>query len=480
MNGLKMFAGAGLTLAAGVTLAQPEVEWERTYGGEGSDYCTSLIQTADGGFAMAGYTRSFGAGNADFWLVRTNSDGDSLWSRTYGGNSDDICSSIIQTPDEGFTLAGYTQSFGAGGMDFWLVRTNSDGDSLWSRTFGGERSDICHSMSRTAENGFALAGGTLSFSSGGFDFWIVNVNADGDSLWSSSFGTGMPEICSSIICLEDSGFALSGYCTEFNYDFWLVRTNSDGDSLWSKSYASEEQDVCLSLIETTDRGFALAGSTGGSGGFNDQDVWLVRTDVNGDSIWSSTYGSPGSDRCISLIQANDGGFVMATRTSTVGQVGNSLGVVKTDAEGDSLWTFSFGHSCTSIIQIADGGFTIAGSSYREGSSDFYLVKTTPDPVSVRDPHPLTPYTLYLAPPYPNPFNSSTRIPFEVGVEGAGVVWLSIFNPLGRRVADLIPPQSLVSGKGSVVWNATEVPAGEYIVRLEAGDQQLSRKLSVVK
>jgi hypothetical protein len=158
-----------LTLFAAPVLAQPDSLWSRTYGGDHHDGCNSLVQTANGGFALAGSTSSFGTGG-DFWLVRTDANGDSLWSRTYGGQDYDYCNSLLQTADGGFALAGVTESFGAGDHDFWMVRTDENGDSLWSRTYEGQDWDECQSLIQTADGGFALAGETWSFGAGGRDF----------------------------------------------------------------------------------------------------------------------------------------------------------------------------------------------------------------------------------------------------------------------------------------------------------------------
>ena len=150
-----------VVVGAGGAVAQPDSLWSRTYGGRRDDVCSSLIQTADGGFAIAGITASFGNGGEDFWLVRTNAVGDSIWSRTYGGVHNDACTSLIQTTDGGFAMAGRTMSFGAGAFDFWLMRTDMNGDSLWSRSFGGRFDDGCNSLIQTTDGGFAMAGSTI-------------------------------------------------------------------------------------------------------------------------------------------------------------------------------------------------------------------------------------------------------------------------------------------------------------------------------
>jgi len=201
--------------------------WSRTYDGGNHDECYSLIQTADGGFALTGSTYSFGAGNLDSWLVRTDENGDSLWSRTYGLGGIEECYSLVQTADGGFALAGYTTSFGTRLGDFWLVRTDENGDSLWSCTYGGQGADGCYSLVQTADGGFALAGYSTSFGAGDYYyFWLVRTDEYGDSLWYCLYGGGGGDVCNSLVQTADGGLALAGYTYSFgagSSDFWLVK-----------------------------------------------------------------------------------------------------------------------------------------------------------------------------------------------------------------------------------------------------------------
>ncbi|MBU0692420.1 T9SS type A sorting domain-containing protein [bacterium] len=253
--------------------AQPDSLWSRTYGGSGEDYCFSIIQTTDGGYVLAGATESFGSGWQDFWIVKTDMYGDSLWSRLYGGDNIDECYAIQQTTDGGYVLAGKTESFGSGGSDFWLVKTNSNGDSLWSRTFGGSGTDECMAVLQTADGGYVLAGHTRSFGGGSDDFWLVRTDANGDSLWSHTFGSFRGEKCYSIQQTVDNGFLLAGSVSPYNY--WLVKADANGDSLWSLTLGGSEWDICRSMVVASDAGIALGGYTM-SYGAGASDFWLVK------------------------------------------------------------------------------------------------------------------------------------------------------------------------------------------------------------
>jgi hypothetical protein len=152
--------------------------WTKTYGGSSSDRAYSVQQTADGGYVVAGYTSSFGTGLNDFYLVKTDSQGDTLWTRTYGGDGDDIARSVQQAADGGYVLAGSTESFGAGNSDFYLVKTDSQGDTLWTRTHGGSSHENANCAQQTTDGGYIVAGYSYSFGAGEYDFYLVKTGPE--------------------------------------------------------------------------------------------------------------------------------------------------------------------------------------------------------------------------------------------------------------------------------------------------------------
>jgi len=466
----------GLVVATPL-LAQPDSLWSRTYGGGANDWCNSVVQTADGGYALAGITLSFGAGEADFWLVRTSENGDSLWSRTYGGSYWDGCLSFIQTADGGFALAGYTSSFGAGSYDFWFVRTNESGDSLWSRTYGGEGEEVCNSLIQTADGGFELAGYSYSLEAGYSDFWLVRTDENGDSLWSRTFDGGYGDVCHSIIQTTDGGLALAGSTLsgleELRSYFWLVWTGANGDSLRSRTFGWE--GICNSVIQTADRGYALAGVIGY--GEEGGDWYLVQLDENGDSLWSRTYnGSAWQDICWTLLQTADGGYTLA------GSAGSDIWLVRTDENGDSLWSLTFGgrsnDDCNSLIQTVDGGYALAGytDSFGAGWDDFYLIKLGPEN-SVPDAEVTAPLHFGLDAVYPNPFNATAVVGYRLSV--VGWMELGLYDLNGRLVQTLFEGWQ-EAGSHQAVIDGTQLPSGVYLLRLSSGNQVALGKVCLVK
>jgi len=384
-----------ISVAPALAQPNPDTLWSRTFGGTNEDQCRSVRQTSDGGYVLAGLTYSFGVGTptySNMWLLKTDANGDSLWSRTFGGTFSDQCLSAQQTSDAGYVLAGTTISFGAGGSDFWLVKTDGNGDSVWSRTFGGTNDDLCWSVQQTSDGGYALAGYTHSFGVGDDDFWLVKTDANGDSLWSRTFGGTSTDRCTSVQQTSDGGYVLGGYTYSFgtgSCDFWLVKTDTSGDSLWSRTFGGTSGDYYGLVEQTSDGGYILAGHTYsfGEGTPTYTNSWLVKTDANGDTLWSRAFGGTRSDYCYSVKQTSDGGYASVGSTYSFGwgtPTYSNFWLVKTHANGNSLWSRTFGglnqDICWSVQQTSDSGYVLAGGtkSFGAGNTDFYLVKTGPE------------------------------------------------------------------------------------------------------
>jgi hypothetical protein len=205
-------------------------QWDKTYGGTANDWGFSVIQTSDGGYAIAGNTNSFGAGNFDFRLVKTDSAGMTQWSRTYGGVSYECSRSVVQTSDGGYTLAGCTQSYGAGYYDFWLVKTDSTGNKQWNKTYGGTYYEEAYSVVQTSDGGYAITGYTQSYGAGSYDLWLVKTDSSGNMQWNKTYGGSGYEYGQSVVETSSGEYAIAGYTSSFgagSYDFWLVGLSKD-------------------------------------------------------------------------------------------------------------------------------------------------------------------------------------------------------------------------------------------------------------
>jgi len=283
--------------------------WDKTYGGRDDDIAYSLIQTTDGGYAIAGKTRSYGVGNADFWVIKLDSKGNKIWDKTFGGRSIDIAYSLIQTTDGGYAVAGETKSYGAGYTDFWVIKLDSKGNKIWNKTFGGSSGgESATTIIQTTDGGYAVAGGTTSYSAGKTDFWVIKLDSEGNKIWDKTFGGSSYESAKTIIQTTDGGYAVAGP------GFWILKMDSKGNKLWSKKrFIGKLGDSACSLIQTSDGGYAIAGTIRLSTPRND--ALIIKLDNKGNKIWDKTYGGNDWDIPHSIIQASDGGYAIVGQTS---------------------------------------------------------------------------------------------------------------------------------------------------------------------
>jgi|GEM_PF-1432325 len=360
--------------------------WAEAFGGQDSDQATSVLQTDDGGYAMAGLTSSFGSGGTDAWLVKTDAEGKLIWSSTFGGEKDDVALCMHKTDDGGYILAGCTESEGEGGKDAWLVKAGSEGDTLWSGTFGGEKDDAAESVQQTDDGGYILAGWTESEGEGGKDAWLAKTDASGNLVWSETMGGEKDDAASSVIQTANPGYVLAGWTQSTdsgNSDAWLVKTGSSGNIEWEHTYGGDAADRAASLLQCRDGSFILAGTSEsyGSGG---EDAWLIKTDAQGKYRWSEVYGGTDNDRAYCVRQTSDGGYILAGWTESSGSGTSDAWLVKTDSGANMAWDHTFGGSMSdgsSYVGLTnDGGYILAGwtGSYSRDGKDAWLVKTDPD------------------------------------------------------------------------------------------------------
>jgi predicted secreted protein len=364
----------------------PGLKWNKTFGGPADDFGMSVQQTSDGGYVIAGSTSSYGAGASDVWLIKTDSDGNKVWDNTFGGSSDDVGMSVQQTSDGGYVIADSTSSYGAGGDDVWLIKTDSNGNEVWDKTFGGSSDDGGLSVQQTSDDGYVIAGYTSSYGAGGDDVWLIKTDSNGNEVWDKTFGGTSDDVGVSVQQTSDAGYVVVGYTGSYGaggYDVWLIKTDSNGNRVWDTTFGGSSDDGGLSVQQASDGGYVIAGSTNSYGAGGD-DVWLIKTDSNGNRLWDKTFGDTSEDAAWSVKQTSDAGYIIAAFTMSHGAGGYDVWLIKTDSNGNEVWDKTFGgtpfDNGMSVQQTSDDGYVIAGStsSYGAGGSDVWLIKLGPE------------------------------------------------------------------------------------------------------
>jgi hypothetical protein len=300
------------------TNALGNIEWQKTIGGSGDDQYPCIHPTVNGGYIIGGLSSSNISGDKtenskggfDFWILKLDINGNIQWQKTIGGSGVDRLNSIRQTTDDGYILGGYSDSNisgdksenSRGGMDYWIVKTDSTGNIQWQRTYGGSEHDWLSSMQQTSDGGYILGGFSYSGisgdkteqSQGGWDYWIIKINAAGYIQWQKTIGGSSADYLTSIKQTTDGGFILGGRSfssisgdktedSKGGYDYWIVKTDSFGNIQWQKTIGGNNGDYLTSIQQTNDGNFILGGYSASDisgdktenckGGF---DYWIIK------------------------------------------------------------------------------------------------------------------------------------------------------------------------------------------------------------
>ncbi len=354
--------------------------WKRTFGGVDFENAAAVRQTADGGYLIAGTTNSFGTGMNDVWLVKTDERGEKEWDMPCGGTNNDGCNAARQKKDGSYLLAGYTESYGSGGSDAFVV--GRDSNSIWDLTLSGTGSEYATALALTYDGGCVLAINVLPQGEPDCDVRLQKLRGT-EPVWLNTFGAEYDDKAAAVEQTADSGFIIAGTANASGVgvsDAWLVKTDSLGNQVWQMTYGGTGEEHAQAVDPTADGGYVFAGSTT-SEGAGSSDYWLVKTDANGAVQWSKTFGGVDEDYAYSVRQTADGGLVVAGYTFSLGAGDADIWLIKTDAGGNKVWDKTYGGPDSEyggfVEPTSDGGYIIGGNtrSYGAGMADFWLIKT---------------------------------------------------------------------------------------------------------
>jgi hypothetical protein len=479
---------SALWFACGITAsAQQDTLWTQTFGGPGADGARALVRTDDGGYAVAGYTHSQGAGGADAYLIRTDASGRLLWAGTYGGPGRDYVQAVCQAPDGGYFLVGHSTSFGVGKMDIYLVKTDAQGQEAWSTTFGGPSDDAGYSLCGSPDGNIIICGQTASSGAGQSDICLIKAHAeDGHEIWSRTFGGVEADRASEVRPISTGGYIIVGTSgppsPPENRDIQVIRTDAEGYEIWNELLGAQGNcDWGSSVCEARDGGFAILGH-GDIHSADLQDIFLYKLDADGGSQWFRRFGQGAYyDYGRGICATQDGGFLICGATKIAETGKNDLYVVKTDSLGAEEWAAQYGGTGSdwgsAVIETGIGTYAVAGhtDSFGAGRADVWLLNLYEPTAQGMDGGRGPGGQLHAS--NPNPTRSATTLRFYLAQPGH--VKLDIVNPAGQQVASIIDDDRR-EGDHQVRWQPENLPSGIYFSVLRVANRVAARELVLLR
>ena len=537
----------GLSLLSYSVSAQQHTlakQWDKRYGGLSYDYLYSCISTSDGGYLLGGGVYSGMGGDKtqdnwdttfntyDFWVVKIDSTGNKEWDKRFGGFSDDGIqpSSLVQTSDGGYILGGLSaSSIGGnkssscwGGFDYWVVKIDAYGNQLWDKSYGGNGEEIMYALKPTNDGGYIIGGTSYSDSSGdktqnnwgGTDYWIVKTDSVGNKLWDKRFGGYDDDFLYALQPTNDGGYILGGTSqsgiggdkTQANYavgwyNYWVVKIDSAGNKMWDKVYGGTEEDDLNAIVVMPDGSFLLGGySYSGVSGDKTQpvvgscDYWVLKIDSVGNKLWDKDYGAAGANQLYSLALTYDGGLLLAgnsnapasgdkSENNSASEVAQTW-IIKTDFLGNKLWDktifLTSAALTTNAFEIADSCYIIASTTSAEigyyksqaswdSTGDYWVVKFK-DTTIVSGIKEITTNLQFNV--YPTPF--SNELDITIAQQNLQQATFTITNLLGQAI--YTQQEHNLSPTYTKMLDLSYLPNGVYLVEVIVNGERVVREV----
>ena len=351
-------------------LANAQIPFQKSFGGTNTSWGNSIQQTNDNGYISVGVTDAFGVGAFDVFAIKTDSSGNPIWKKAIGETSSDFANDVQQTSDSGFIVCGYSISSFSGGFageNIYLIKLNSNGSILWSKIIGGVGNERANSVRQTSDGGFIIAGTTNSWGAGGNDFYLVKTDGNGNISWTKTFGGALDDVANSVKQTSDGGYIVAGETNSFgagDIDYYLIKTDALGTLTWSKTFGGGGSDWLYSVVQASDDGYVMGGYSISFLGAGEADAVVIKTDITGSILWSKTYGEQYGDVASSIVRTNDNGYALAGGQSSFpfSMVDKGL-LFKIDSVGNFIWANAFINSNEvqrGICKTTDGGYALTG------------------------------------------------------------------------------------------------------------------------
>jgi hypothetical protein len=461
-------------LAAPVRSSSQTVTFEKHYPTSYDKSGKDVYPTADGGYLIAGTTENTIVNDLDIIVVKTNDVGDIISTKTYGGNRVEYPNYILPTSDGNFFIVGYSNSFGGGDQNIYLLKVNQSGDTLFTRVYGGYGNEEGKEIVATADGNYVIIGGSNSASFSNNEIQLIKIDVYGTVLWTKYYGTPQYESGRSVKLCPDGGFILSGK-TSANptaiASLYLVKTNSNGDTTWTKTISGGADSFeGKSILANSDGTYTLA--IDDSSAANDSDVRILKLDAMGGIIWNKMYGGTLKDICKTIRPTSDNGYIVGAISRSFGWVNPDVWLLKLDANGDAVWTRHYGGSghehCYSARQTSDGGYIAIGHARSFSSTwEVYFLKL--DAAGVVGINEFANNYKLLV--YPNPSDGILNIDVSGKAE---YTLFTITNTLGQTVYS----ENLDELRGNklLTIDLQSNTPGVYFVTLQSSTNSITKKL----